>query len=85
MNSNSIIKGFPFLVAFCCLAFVGIAKAVEAQVELEVSNMTCAACPYIVKKSLTKVQGVREASVSYKTRVATVTYDDQVATVRDLL
>ena len=85
MNSNTMIRWFRMLVAYCCLSFVAIASAGETQVDLEVSNMTCAACPFIVKKSLTKVEGVMEASVSYQTRIATVTYDEQITSVPKLI
>jgi len=44
-------------------------------VTLDVKNMTCAACPITVKKSLTKVPGVSEAKVDYDRRTATVTFD----------
>ena len=47
---------------------------------LAVENMTCDACPYIVKQSLTKVSGVENVAVSFEKKTATVTYDDQKTT-----
>ena len=85
MKVDSVIRVYILAVAICCLALLNTANAAEAKVELEVSNMTCAACPYIVKKSLVKVDGVKDASVSYKRRVATVTYDDQITSASSLM
>lgn len=45
-------------------------------VTLAVPGMTCAACPFTVKKALTKVEGVTKAEVSYEKREAIVTFDD---------
>ncbi len=52
-------------------------NAGEQTVTLAVENMTCASCPYIVKRSLAAVPGVSNAQVSFKTKSATVTFDDQ--------
>ncbi len=47
---------------------------------MKVDNMTCASCPYIVKKSLEGVEGVSKVEVSYDKKsssgTATVTFDD---------
>ncbi|HCF4209951.1 TPA: mercury resistance system periplasmic binding protein MerP [Pseudomonas aeruginosa] len=53
-------------------------------VTLEVSGMTCAACPFTVKKALTKVEGVTKAEVSYENREAIVTFDDAKTSVEAL-
>ncbi len=44
-------------------------------VNLEVVGMTCTGCEVTVKNALTKVDGVQEAEVSYKTNSAAVTID----------
>lgn len=58
---------------------------------LKVSNMYCAACPTIVRRTLEDVDGVVKADVSYRTNKATVTFDPTkssssqlAATVSDL-
>ncbi|WP_372741010.1 cation transporter [Neptunomonas sp.] len=53
-------------------------------VSLKVDNMTCAACPYIVKKSLLSLEGVSQASVDYDQKTATVTFDDDKSSVAKL-
>lgn len=54
----------------------GAAAAAEKTVTLSVPGMYCAACPYIVKRTLAKVAGVDRVETSLKTKTATVTYDD---------
>ncbi len=60
------------------------ALAAERTVTLSIKGMTCAACPFIVKKSLTSVDGVKKASVSLKKKTAVVTYDDAKTGVKAL-
>jgi periplasmic mercuric ion binding protein len=61
----------------------GGAIAGERTVTLAVDNMYCELCPGIVKKSLTKVDGVSQVAVSYEKKT-TVTYDDKKATLAAL-
>jgi mercuric ion binding protein len=70
-------------VSVFCGALVAATTALagERTVTLAVHNMYCSACPYIVKRSLTKVPGVAEVAVSFAKKTATVTYDDRQATV----
>jgi|TARA_R100000005_G_C5000267_1_gene207095 mercuric ion binding protein len=42
---------------------------------LTVSNMYCAACPTIVRRTLEDVDGVVKADVSFRTKQAIVTFD----------
>jgi mercuric ion binding protein len=60
------------------------ALAAERTVTLAVQNMFCADCPFIVKKSLEAVPGVAKATVSFKDKTATVTYDDGKADIKGL-
>jgi periplasmic mercuric ion binding protein len=60
------------------------AVAAERTITLAVQNMFCADCPFIVKKSLEAVPGVAKATVSFKDKTATVTYDDGKADVKGL-
>ena len=63
----------------------GTAFAAEQTVTLAVANMYCAACPSTVEKSLSAVTGVTKVAVSFKTKSAVVTFDDQKTTVAALL
>jgi mercuric ion binding protein len=72
------------LVALTLFPLVVAASGAVAEmktVSLKVENMTCVTCPYIVKKSLLKVEGVTEASVDFDQKLATVTFDDEKITV----
>ncbi len=62
----------------------GAVHAGQQTVTLAVENMTCAACPFIVKKSLAAVPGVSKAEVSFEAKSATVTFDDQKTNVAAL-
>ncbi|MCW9053621.1 MAG: mercury resistance system periplasmic binding protein MerP [Motiliproteus sp.] len=64
------------------------AKATEAAttevVTLAVENMTCALCPYTVRKSLQQVEGVVNAEVDFSKKTATVVFDPQKTGVESL-
>tara|TARA_R110002124_G_scaffold159364_1_gene326544 strand:- start:337 stop:630 length:294 start_codon:yes stop_codon:yes gene_type:complete len=50
--------------------------AAEKVVKLSVPDMSCVSCPYVVKKSISKVDGVLSVSATMKDRSATVAFDD---------
>ncbi len=52
---------------------------------LDVENMSCASCPYIVRRSLENVDGVASAKVSFQEKTAIVTYDPAKCTTKDLV
>jgi periplasmic mercuric ion binding protein len=58
--------------------------AAEKTITLAVNNMYCADCPFIVKKSLERLPGVANATVSFKDKTAVVTYDDAKVDVKGL-
>lgn len=58
--------------------------ALEA-VTFDVPSMTCASCPFIVKKTLQSVPGVTEASADFKTKTATVVFDKEKTNISVLL
>lgn len=62
----------------------GPAAAAERTVTLAVEGMTCASCPYIVRKTLTAVPGVLHVEVSLDDQTAKVSYDDADTTVKAL-
>ncbi len=61
------------------------ASAAEKTVTLAVENMTCTACPHIVKGSLAAVPGVSHVVISFEDKTATVTYDDAKAAIPALV
>ncbi len=63
----------------------GHALAAQRSVTLTVDGMTCASCPYIVKRTLARVSGVNDVAVSYGEKKATVTFDDSKTNVAALM
>jgi mercuric ion binding protein len=46
--------------------------------------MDCAACPFVVRKSLQSVPGVANVAVSYEDKTAIVTFDDSKTDLKAL-
>jgi mercuric ion binding protein len=76
---------FKSFVALALLLASTYAAAAEKTITLDVSDMTCAACPITVKKALNNVTGVSKVSVSLEKKQAVVTYDDSKAQLNGLL
>ncbi|MDZ7591178.1 MAG: mercury resistance system periplasmic binding protein MerP [Rubrivivax sp.] len=72
-----------FLTAILAV-FAAAVQAAPQTVTLDVPGMTCAACPFTVKKAIAKVEGVNKVDVSYEKRQAVVTFDDAKASVQKL-
>lgn len=58
------------------LALTAPSWASPKTVTLNVSGMTCEACPITVKKALQKVPGVSKIDVLYEKKQVVVTFDD---------
>jgi periplasmic mercuric ion binding protein len=58
------------------VAFAAVAWASPQTVTLNVSGMTCPACPITVKKALEKVPGVSKVEVRFEKKQVLVTFDD---------
>ncbi|HVI90615.1 MAG TPA: mercury resistance system periplasmic binding protein MerP [Dongiaceae bacterium] len=68
-------------IVLATAANAGGAMAAERSVTMAIQNMTCAACPYIVQKSMSAVDGVEKVEVSFEDKTATITFDDTKTTV----
>ena len=55
------------------------------KVQLNISGMHCASCATILTKALSKVSGVKEATVNYSTEKASIDYDQAQAKVPDFI
>src|SRR5260370_20793354 len=73
-NVKSLLAG---AVVVLILAAPGWAS--PKTVTLNVSGMTCAACPITVKKALEKVAGVSKVEVRFEKKQVLVTFDDAKA------
>lgn len=54
---------------------LAVLATTPSTVTLTVKNMTCAACPITVKKSLEKIPGVSAVKIDFDKKTATVTYE----------
>ncbi len=68
-----------YLSALAVIASVmtaSTAYAGERTIIFAVDNMSCEACPYVVKSSMAAVPGVAKVAVSFQAKTATVLFDD---------
>ena len=72
------MKNLKTLLAAVIAALVWLAPAWASPqtVTLNVSGMTCPACPITVKKALEKVPGVSNVDVRFENKQVLVTFDD---------
>lgn len=72
------MKNMKALLAalFAALVLIAPVRASPQIVTLNVSGMTCPACPITIKKALEKVQGVSKVDVRYEKKQVLVTFDD---------
>jgi len=68
------MKLLVFIIAATVVASSAIAGKTSIAT-LDISNMTCAACPITVRKALEKVPGVDSTKIDLKTHRAVVTFD----------
>ncbi len=67
-----------------------VAKTVSTEntlkaVSFDVPGMTCVTCPYTVKKTLQKIDGVTDAESSFKTMSATATFNPDKTSIDAML
>ena len=72
------------LTALLSLSSFGAFAEVKT-VTLEVPTMNCATCRITVKKSLENVDGVENAKVTYKPKLAVVSFDDTKTNINALI
>ncbi len=49
-----------------------------------IENMTCAACPFTVKKAMARVGGVSSVTVDFAAKTATAVFDPTVTTAQEI-
>jgi copper chaperone CopZ len=62
----------------------GVAVAKEANVQVKVPAMDCAACTVVIKKALTQTKGVKNVDLNVEKRTATVIYEDTQVTQAEI-
>ena len=53
----------------------------EQIASFSIERMTCAACPVTVSKAMKGIEGVRDVSVDYETKTATVAFNPKLTTI----
>jgi mercuric ion binding protein len=71
-NIKTLLAG-----AIVALILAAPAWASPKTITLNISGMTCAACPITVKKALEKVGGVSKVEVRFEKKQVLVTFDDE--------
>ncbi|MGQ0595620.1 MAG: mercury resistance system periplasmic binding protein MerP [Gammaproteobacteria bacterium] len=82
IHMRKLLLGCATVVA---VLVAGLVSAAEKTITLSVNNMTCAACPPVVKTSLGRIDGVSRVEVSLEAKTAIVTYDDAKTDVAALI
>lgn len=67
------------------LLLLSSASAADRTVKLSVPGMSCASCPYMVKSAINDVNGIKSVEATMEGRTATVTFDDQITTVEEIM
>jgi len=68
-----------------CPAPTATRRAAAARVSLSLTGMHCASCAALIERSLRRVPGVQQANVNFAAEKAMVLYDEQQASVAQLL
>lgn len=76
MIAPARVRTKPLLLALGLVVLAMQASAATRTITLAVPSMDCPVCPITVKKALTQVPGVSQASVNFDKRQAMVSFDD---------
>jgi mercuric ion binding protein len=68
---------FPVVIAVLFMVPVNGSTA-EQQVVIDIQGMTCELCPIAIKKSLSRVEGVKNVKISFKEKTGWVTVNETV-------
>lgn len=56
----------------------------DHEASFTVDKMTCATCPITVRKAMQRVDGVKEVTVDFDTKTATVLYDSNLTDAKQI-
>lgn len=76
---------FPYFAPYVFSGDEKTGKTLTEQAVLEVKNMDCLSCTVVVKKSLTRLNGVKEAKVTFDPPEAVVIFDPAELKIEDLI
>jgi mercuric ion binding protein len=68
-------SGVALNPAFAAYPTTLVAATKEKTVKLSIPSMHCPSCPFRIRKTLEKLDGIKSVTVSGKSKTAVVTYD----------
>lgn len=63
-------------VSLMLIPLAGPVLASERVTVFAIENMTCALCPFTVEKAMRGVDGVKEVTVNFESKTATVVFEE---------
>ncbi len=72
------------VIAVVFLFMSGALSAEEQSVVLSVPGMKCPACPITVMVAIKRVNGVKSVNVNFESKLAEVSYDNQLTNISNL-
>lgn len=94
MKKSNLFFGMMALLAIATYSGIGLVSTIQAEnavqsklsiseqsVSFSIERMTCAACPVNVSKAMKGVEGVRDVSVDYETKTATVAFNPELTNI----
>lgn len=79
-----VTLSFLLLVSTLMLASTTAFGGQDREVKFTVEKMTCAACPITVRKAMQRVDGVKDVSVDFDSKTATVIYDAEMTNAQKI-
>ncbi len=77
-------NAMKYVIAIMSLFMSGAIFSDEQSVVLSVPGMKCPACPVTVMVALKRVKGVKSVNADFESKLAEVSYDDQLTTISSL-
>jgi len=77
-------NAMKYVIAIMSLFMSGTLYADEQLVVLSVPGMKCPACPITVMVAIKRVKGVKSVNVNFESKLAEVSYDDQLTNISKL-
>jgi len=77
-------NAIKYVIAIMSLFMSGALSAEEQSAVLSVPGMKCPACPITVMVAIKRVKGVKSVNVDFESKLAAVSYDDQLTNISKL-
>lgn len=97
MKKSNLFFSIMGLLAIATFSGIGLVSTIQAEnvaqsessileqtASFSIERMTCAACPVTVSKAMKGVEGVRDVSVDYETKTATVAFNPELTTIEKI-